>query len=54
VRVALKSALATDRLLAVLAGIATSSTGYGSGANGGDVMSRPGAMDYAGLEESAA
>jgi histidinol-phosphate aminotransferase len=54
VRVSLKSALATDRLLAVLPGIATSSTGHGSRANGAAVRPRTAAMAYAGLEESAA
>jgi hypothetical protein len=54
VRVSLKSALATDRLLAVLPGIATSSTGQGPRANGAAVPRRSDAMAYAGLEESAA
>jgi histidinol-phosphate aminotransferase len=53
VRVSLKSPLATDRLLVVLAGIVTSSTGNGSGANGAHVVSRP-AMAYGGYQESAA
>jgi histidinol-phosphate aminotransferase len=54
VRVTLKSAVATDRLLAVLPGIAAASNGHGSSANGVDVMSRPAAMAYGDLEESAA
>jgi histidinol-phosphate aminotransferase len=54
VRVSVKSTLATDRLLAVLPGIATSSNGYGSEANGAQVISRPAAMAYDVLEESAA
>ena len=54
VRVSLKSPLATDRLLAVLPGIATSSAAQGWEANGAEVMSRPAAMAYGVLEGSAA
>jgi histidinol-phosphate aminotransferase len=54
VRISLKSAAATDRLLEVLGGIEVTSNGRGSGASIADVVARPVTLAYAAVQESAA